>query len=94
MPNVIKLNFDAYQEDWNIFANNVIDVVYVDALHAERPVGKDIRSILTKIRCCVHSVFFHDFNRECEKGSRWGRWKLGQKHAYYDRGAVLLHRAL
>ena len=61
-PNLIRLSLDLYAQEWTVFANsNVIDVVFIDALHSERFVQKDLANVLQKIRCCVHTIFFHDF---------------------------------
>ena len=63
--NVMKLSLDLYAESnsWDtiFLPTNPVHVVFVDAMHDFTGVIMDIRNILTKVRCCVHSIIFHDF---------------------------------
>ncbi|CAD7944872.1 unnamed protein product [Amoebophrya sp. A120] len=63
-PNLLKLNFDLYQEGatWPLALSSTrIDVVFIDALHDHAAVLFDINAVLSKLACCVHTLIFHDF---------------------------------
>eukprot|EP00392_Amoebophrya_sp_AT5.2_P018454 g18994.t1 len=65
-PNLVKLNFDLYAADgggtWAFHLGSTpVHFVFVDALHDYAAVLFDIRAVLAKIPCCVHTLAFHDY---------------------------------
>ncbi len=61
-PNLIKLNYDLYQEHWAYSLQGTpVHFVFIDALHDFSAVLFDLKAVLGKISCCIHTIGFHDF---------------------------------